>query len=69
MYACADCRHIDKTRKEEGGAGSYRYGCNAPGRTYIVGCIRIDNELKWQGGSCWSPKEREPEQLTFSDVL
>ena len=65
MYSCADCEHLDKTKKEQGNAGSYLYGCNAPGRTYIVGNIRHDRELSLQGGSCWKPKEQKAEQLTF----
>jgi hypothetical protein len=51
---CAECCHLDKTRKQGGnnGTGCFRYGCNARIREkFICGWIRSDNELKTMGCS------------------
>lgn len=51
---CAECCHLDKTRKQGGnnGTGCFRYGCNARIREkFICGWIGSDNELKTMGCS------------------
>ena len=51
---CAECCHLDKTRKQGGnnGTGCFCYGCNARIREkFICGWIRSDDELKTMGCS------------------
>jgi hypothetical protein len=72
MGACIDCGYLDKSRKKEIKnheiyQDQYRYGCNAPGRTFIVGTINMkdtkETDLKYMGGNCWKKIFKEIEQM------
>ncbi len=66
-WSCADCDHLDKSRKNCSENHCYQYGCNASKTGYICFWLvpgRNDRELK-EGGCSYHRHTELMEQLSF----